>query len=118
MTAELTCIICPNGCSLTVHEENGVVRVEGATCPNGVKYGEQEVRDPRRTLTTTVRVEGGILPLVSVRSAAPVKKAELKAAVRALDGLVLTAPVHIGDVVFEDREKGLVLKASKNVEKA
>ena len=32
---ELTCVVCPNGCLLTVWEENGETKVEGAACKNG-----------------------------------------------------------------------------------
>ena len=71
---ELTCVVCPNGCLLTVWQEDGVTHVEGAACKNGVRYGETELTDPRRVLTTSVAVNGGVLPLVSVRSTAPIPR--------------------------------------------
>ena len=35
---ELTCIICPVGCSLCVEEENGEMKVSGNTCKRGEEY--------------------------------------------------------------------------------
>ena len=115
---ELTCVVCPNGCLLTVWEENGETHVEGAACKNGVRYGETELTDPRRVLTTSVAVKGGVLPLVSVRSTAPIQKRFLKEAVAALQHVMVDAPVHIGDLVYEDAAMELTLLASRNVEKA
>ncbi len=115
---ELTCVVCPNGCLLTVWQENGETKVEGAACKNGVRYGETELTDPRRVLTTSVAVKGGVLPLVSVRSTAPIQKRFLKEAVAALKHVVVEAPVHIGDLVYEDPAIELKLLASRNVEKA
>jgi len=98
--SELICTCCPNGCALfPKRTENGELAIEGALCKRGVDFGIAELTDPRRTLTTTVRVSGGRYPLVSVRSSRPVRKAELKTLVRQLRGVTLTAPVRCGDSV-------------------
>ncbi len=115
---ELTCVVCPNGCLLTVWAENGETKVEGAACKNGVSYGQTELTDPRRVLTTSVAVKGGVLPLVSVRSTAPIQKRFLRDAVAALRHVTVDAPVHIGDLVYQDPAMELTLLASRNVEKA
>ena len=115
---ELTCVVCPNGCLLTVWQENGETIVEGAACKNGIAYGKTELTDPRRVLTTSVAVKGGMFPLVSVRSTAPIPRNTLKSAVKALQHIVVEAPVHIGDKIYEDPTIGLTLLASRNVEKA
>ena len=68
-TKVMNCIMCPMGCEMTVTLENGkFVSVTGNTCPRGAKYAETEVTDPRRMLTTTVRIRGGLLPLLPVVS--------------------------------------------------
>ena len=66
-TKVMNCIMCPMGCEMTVTLESGkFVSVTGNTCPRGAKYAETEVTDPRRMLTTTVRIRGGLLPLLPV----------------------------------------------------
>ncbi len=111
-----TCIVCPNGCELkiTVGDE---IKVEGATCPRGVTYGTNEVTNPMRSLTTTVKVTGGELPLVSVRTDGVIPKDMLKDAVKELSRITVTAPVTIGQVVCADLlGTGVAVKASKNVD--
>ena len=113
---ELICVVCPNGCPLSVREEDGGTTVEGAACKNGVEYGKTELTDPRRTLTTSVAVKGGTLPLVSVRSTAPVRRELQLPVTAALRQLSVDAPVRIGDVVYEDPGAGIALAATRNVE--
>ena len=56
MKRELTCIVCPIGCQLSVTLENGVVtEVIGNTCPRGKQYAIDECTNPVRTITTTAR---------------------------------------------------------------
>ena len=99
-TSELVCTCCPNGCALLPKKsDDGELTIEGALCKRGIEFGLAELTDPRRTLTTTVRVSGGRYPLVSVRSAESVRKADLKALVKRLRGVALSAPVHCGDSV-------------------
>ena len=115
---ELTCVVCPNGCLLTVWTENGETHVEGAACKNGIRYGQTELTDPRRVLTTSVAVNGGTLPLVSVRSTAPIQKRFLRDAVSALQHVTVDAPIRIGDLIYEDPSMELTLLASRNVDRA
>ncbi len=52
---ELTCIVCPKGCRLRVDDENGY-KVTGNVCARGEAYGREEALDPKRTVTSTVRI--------------------------------------------------------------
>ena len=101
MLREFTCIMCPLGCSLEVTEENGqVLEVKGNTCPKGREYAVQEVTAPMRNIASSIRIEGGELPLASVRLTAPIPKGEIFAAMEAMKRCVLTAPVEAGTVVI------------------
>lgn len=117
-TRELICINCPLGCSLTVTMENGTVKkVEGNTCPKGEAYGEKEVTNPTRIVTSSVRVEGGNLPVVSVKTASAIPKGMIAACAKALKSVCVKAPVHIGDVVLSDVcGTGVDMIATKNIE--
>lgn len=101
MIREFTCIVCPNGCEITVQAENGEIRsTEGAVCPKGEAYVSQELTDPRRCIATSVLVKGGELPLASVRLTKPIPKARIFDAMEAIKTVVLTAPVEAGTVVI------------------
>jgi CxxC motif-containing protein len=100
---KVTCIVCPLGCEVTVTmQENMIVQTLGHACMRGEKYAAVEVIDPRRTLTSTVRVQQGSSPLVSVKSAKPIPKALLFAAMKSINGASVKAPVKIGDVVVQN----------------
>ena len=116
-TRELTCIGCPLGCSITV-TMNGtdVVSVTGNTCPRGDAYARKEVTNPTRIVTSTVRVEGGISPMVNVKTASDIPKSKIFECVSALKNVVVTAPVKIGDVVLSNvAGTGVDVVAAKNI---
>lgn len=60
---ELICIVCPKGCHLKVDEENGYA-VTGNTCLKGEEYGKNELLNPMRVVTSTVKAEGGSISKV------------------------------------------------------
>lgn len=102
-TKQMNCIMCPMGCLLTVTLTDGVVSdVTGNTCPRGELYARQEVTDPQRMLTTTVRVEGGALALLPVVSQTTLPKGKIMACAEALRQVSVKAPVHTGEVVVSD----------------
>lgn len=119
-TKELICINCPLGCSLTVTVRNGkAVKVEGNTCPKGEAYGKKEVTNPTRILTSTVRVSGGVQPVVSVKTASDIPKEKIMDCARALKNLRIQAPVATGEIVLENIcGTGVSVIATKNVSAA
>lgn len=116
---KLTCICCPMGCQLQVTLKDGQVeKVEENTCKRGAEYGKKEVTNPTRIVTTTVRVRGGSLPVVSVKTAADIPKGAVMDCIRQLKEIVVEAPVHIGDVVLAEAAGTKVsVIATKNIEK-
>jgi CxxC motif-containing protein len=82
-----------------VERDGGAVRVANNGCSRGIEFAVKELSDPERTLTSTVKVLNGDLPLVSVRSDAPVKKAELVSLIHQLDTLTVEAPISSGQAL-------------------
>ena len=97
---ELICINCPLGCIVTVEMDGQeVVSVTGNTCPRGDAYARKEVTNPTRIVTSTVKVEGGKAYMVSVKTKSDIPKDKIFDCVKALKGITVQAPVHIGDVI-------------------
>lgn len=100
---EFICIGCPLGCTVTAETEGREIKsITGNTCPRGADYVTKELTDPRRIVTSLVRVAGGELPVVSVKTAADIPKDKIGPCVRALKAMELQAPVRMGQVVLED----------------
>ena len=68
-----TCVICPIGCEIDVELANGdVVSMEGNKCAKSEEFVLQELREPMRTLTTTVQISGARWPMLPVRTDGPI----------------------------------------------
>ena len=113
----LTCIGCPLGCALTVTLANDeVVSVTGNTCKRGDDYARKEVTHPTRIVTSTVLVEGGEIPMVSVKTQNDIPKEKIMDIMKEINALRVKAPVHIGDVLLENIcGTGVNLIATKQV---
>ena len=108
-TLQFNCTTCPSECLLTVEVERdadgAVVEVRSVTdnsCPRGDKFAHQELICPMRVLTTTIAVSGGDEALLPVRTAEAIPLALHAQAMNLIRGLVVNAPIRIGDVVLED----------------
>lgn len=113
----LICISCPLGCALTVTLEEGkVTDVSGNTCPRGDAYGRKEMTNPTRIVTSTVRVQNGHLPVVSVKTASDIPKGKIADVMEAIRRLRVSAPVRIGDVLLSDAAgTGTAIVATKEI---
>ena len=102
MKRELTCIVCPLGCSLQVElsEDGEFLSVTGNTCPRGAVYARSECTDPQRTITTTVRCEDG--GMVAVKTDRTIPKDKMLQAMERINPVIAKLPVRIGDVLLED----------------
>lgn len=114
---ELTCIGCPMGCPVKVEINQGeVVSVTGNTCKRGEVYARKEVTNPTRIVTSTVIVEGGSIAAVSVKTKEDVPKEKIFEVMESLKGIMVQAPVYIGDVIVSNvADTGIDIVATKNV---
>lgn len=113
-TINLTCIGCPLGCSITVVKNGDVIEsIEGYTCKRGHDYAQTEVMSPVRTVTTTVRVEGGEHPVVACKTKEPVPKNKIADVMNAVYRIKVNAPVAMGDILCNNiADTGVDLVAS------
>jgi CxxC motif-containing protein len=98
---EMICIICPKGCRLQVDEQNDC-RVIGNACPRGAKYGLAEIKNPVRTVTSTVRVAAGHDRRCPVKTDCPIPKTMIMDAMALLENVEIKPPVRIGQVIAEN----------------
>ncbi|HEX2925635.1 MAG TPA: DUF1667 domain-containing protein [Ruminiclostridium sp.] len=101
---EIVCIICPNGCrmNVTFDENNKVNLVENASCKKGEDYAMNEIQCPKRSITSTVGVMNGRLPLVSVRTDKPIPKEKIPEAMAEIRKVKLNAPVKFHQIIIKD----------------
>lgn len=99
---ELTCIVCPMGCHLNVEQLEEGFKVEGNICKRGEKYAVQELTNPTRVITTTVKLENSYLQLLPVKTEDPIPKGMIFDIMEALDKIIVNAPVKVGDVIVEN----------------
>lgn len=113
---ELICIGCPMGCPLTVELDGAeIVSISGQTCKRGETYARKEVTNPTRIVTSTVRVAGGTVDMVSVKTRADIPKDKIFDCVKALKEITVQGPVRIGDVIVPDvAGTGVDIVATKN----
>ena len=98
----IICIGCPMGCELTVEIASDDIKVSGELCKIGITYGTEEATNPTRNITTSVRVDGGDIPMLSVKTGRPIPKGKIMECVKAVHTVRVEAPVNIGDVVLAD----------------
>ena len=99
----LTCIGCPMGCQLSVTMDNKeVTSVTGNTCNRGDVYARKEVTHPTRIVTSTIKVNGGEIPMVSVKTETDIPKEKIFEVMDCINQTSVSAPVNIGDVLISN----------------
>lgn len=116
---DLICIGCPMGCMMTVTmEQEEVTMVTGNTCKRGDTYARKEVTNPTRIVTSSVRVRGGVLPVVSVKTKVDIPKGKIQECMKALQQVEVNAPIEIGDVMIKNvADTGVDIVATKSIER-
>jgi CxxC motif-containing protein len=115
--AELTCIVCPVGCSLSVEGEASdrpdELIVKGNKCPRGSVYALEEVRAPKRTVTATCAIvydcgaidtaaqtQAASLRRIPVKTSGPCPKEKIPALLADIYKIKIKLPVKTGDAVI------------------
>ncbi|MFA7408328.1 MAG: DUF1667 domain-containing protein [Anaerolineaceae bacterium] len=101
--SEIICVTCPQGCLLKVkHEGSQVLEVLESGCKRGKEYAISELQDPRRMVASTVKVTGGLHPLVPVYTSTSFPKLLIPDLAKKLREIEVQAPVQINQVVLQN----------------
>jgi len=117
----LTCIVCPIGCSLDIEENNSAnlnnehINVTGNKCASGVAYAIEEIRAPKRVVTATVSSPVMRIP---VKTSSPCLREKIPALLQDIYKIKIKPPVKAGDVMIENwNGEGIDVIATRTVNK-
>ncbi len=99
---ETVCIVCPRGCKLRIDESGGDLAVTGNACRRGRDFAVSELKDPRRTICTTVRTAFPEVPVLPVRLSAEIPKARIFDVMREINAVTVESRVGRGDIIIKD----------------
>lgn len=100
MIKEMVCIVCPMGCHLKI--ETDTLEVSGNTCPRGPIYAKEELTAPKRVITSTVKIEGGLHNRLPVKTSTSIPKELNFKCMELLNDIVVKSPVKHGDVIIKN----------------
>jgi len=103
MNKKFICIICPVGCEIEVeYDSEKIKKITGNSCEKGKEYIVEEIYNPKRVLTTTVKIKNGEMPLVSVKTSKPIPKDLIFKSMDELAEIKVSAPIKIGDIIIKN----------------
>jgi CxxC motif-containing protein len=103
MKKEIICTVCPIGCLIMIEGEGeNITSISGNQCKRGLEYGTSEFSHPVRILTTTVKVEGFMVPLLPVRSSKPISKELIMACMDQIKKVTIFQPIKSKAVVISN----------------
>jgi len=116
----LTCIICPIGCSLDVEESGDLseMSITGNRCPRGVIYAQEEIRSPKRVVTATCQIKGETdsVRRIPVKTSTACPREKIPALLHDIYKVKITLPVKAGDVVIAGwKDEGIDVVATRTL---
>lgn len=109
---EMICIVCPRGCHLKVSKDN---QVSGNFCKRGEVYALNEMTNPVRTVTSTVKVKGGNINLLPVVTKNPIPKDKIFLLMEEIKKVEVNAPIKIHDVIIKNALGLTDIIATRNI---
>ncbi|WMJ22859.1 DUF1667 domain-containing protein [Paludicola sp. MB14-C6] len=98
----IVCIVCPNGCCIEVNRNGDQLEMSGNLCERGRKFVEAELTNPTRSLTTTMRSNSEIMPVIPVRTDGEIPKDMMFDVMAVINQGCVKVPVKCGDIVVKD----------------
>ena len=121
MKIEMPCIVCPNSCNLEVEyeEENGqkkIVSVSGHLCDRDITYATDEITNPMRMITTTIKITGAHIARLPVILSDEIPKELIFNVLTEIKKIKVKTPVNEGDILLENiLGTGVNLLASRSL---
>ena len=97
----MICIVCPNGCKLSVETTIDGLKVIGQKCKRGIDFARSEVENPMRTISTTIATTSDEFPVLPVRTNGEIPKNKIFDVMKETRK-VKVEKAKLGDVIIEN----------------
>lgn len=97
-TYDMTCIMCPMGCSLKATVDNNNISVTGNNCIRGEQFAKEELTCPMRVVTSSVKTNNGVK---ACKTNKPVPKSKIFQVMKEIEKLRLEN-TKFGQVVIKN----------------
>jgi len=87
---------------MSFNSRHRVRKVTGNTCKRGEIYGLNEVKNPTRIVTSTVKIDGCDNIVVPVKTEEPIPKGMIFDVMKEINKASVKLPIKVGDVIIED----------------
>lgn len=99
------CIVCPIGCSLIIEKDSSQpegYKITGNQCNRGVNYALNEMINPTRVLTSTVKIKGLANIMLPVKTDIAVPKDKMFEIMERLKSIEVEIPIKKEDIVLKN----------------
>ena len=118
----LTCIVCPFGCSLNIDEgtSGAELNITGNRCPRGITYAQEEILSPKRMVTATCQIKNSGPAnnprRIPVKTTFPCPREKIPALLEDIYKTTVTLPIKAGDAVIADwKGEGIKVVATRSL---
>lgn len=99
---KLTCIVCPKGCDICVEASIDGYEISGNKCTRGKEYALNEIKNPKRSITSTVKTVFKAIPRLPVRSDKDIDLQDIFPVMRELSKVEIIQPIHSGEIIMSN----------------
>ncbi len=99
---EMICVVCPIGCHLSVTTEDSDYVVQHNRCKKGRQYAIDELTNPVRTVTSTVKLNSLIATRLPVKTGRAFPKAKMLELMIEIKKVSVKPPVKCGQVILKN----------------
>lgn len=100
--ATMTCITCPQGCTLELFKNGDDYEVTGHSCKKGKPYAIQEYKNPTRSIASTVKTVFKEFPRLSVKTDIEVPLKDIFIFMEEINQVVVRDKFKIGEIVLKN----------------
>ncbi len=97
---DLVCIVCPNSCDLKIDEKT--LEVTGHKCNRGIDFAINEIKNPMRTFSSTVKTTFVDCTVRPVRVDKDIPKGKIFDVMKEINKVTINKRVKRGDVIIEN----------------
>lgn len=101
---KITCIVCPRACTitLTIDSKGRIINIIGYGCNRGKIFAKEEITNPKRIITTTIRIENGLWKMLPVRTVSHVPKQKQFEILKEIHKIIIKAPVKMNQIIIRN----------------